>query len=244
LIYGNPFLFTKTAIMPDVLGNALWDFYNKSPLGKLWIHNKYGKKEEMPLGVYFRKPPQMPDIELIAMQVSNGKVLDIGAGVGSHALPMQEKGIDVTAMELSPKAAEVMKLRGVKNVLHQDIFTYSTTEKFDTLLMLMNGIGLTGSISGLKQFLLNAKSLLQDDGQIIFDSSDVAYLYEGKIPKHEKYYGEIMYQYEYKKQKTDWFSWLYIDQATLRSIAKETGWKTEILSEDDYDQYLAKLTLQ
>jgi hypothetical protein len=108
----------------------------------------------------------------------------------------------------------------------------------------MNGIGLTGSISGLKQFLLNAKSLLQDDGQIIFDSSDVAYLYEGKILKHEKYYGEIMYQYEYKKQKTDWFSWLYIDQATLRSIVKETGWKTEIFIGRRLYQYLAKLTLQ
>jgi SAM-dependent methyltransferase len=230
--------------MIDVLGHALWDYYNKLPSGKLWIHNKYDKKEEMPLDVYFREPEEMPDLELIAMQVSDGKVLDIGAGAGSHALAMQEKGIDVTALELSPRAVEVMKLRGVKKVLQQDIFTYSPTEKFDTLLLLMNGIGLTANIDGLRQFLENAKSLLNVDGQLIFDSSDVAYLYEGKFPNTENYYGEIMFQYEYKKQKTAWFTWLYVDQKLLKKIASETGWKAEILTEDEHDQYLAKLTLQ
>jgi cyclopropane fatty-acyl-phospholipid synthase-like methyltransferase len=229
--------------MTDVLGQALWDFYNKLPLGKLWIHNKYGKKEEMPLQVYFREPEDMPDLELIAMQVSDGKVLDIGAGVGSHALAMQQKGIDVTAMELSPKAVEIMKLRGVQNVLQQDIFTYKTEEKFDTLLLLMNGVGLTATIGGLTEFLINAKSLVAPDGQIIFDSSDVAYLYEDNLPKSGNYYGEILYQYEYKKQKTEWFKWLYIDQNLLQQIATEAGWRVEILSEDEYDQYLAKLTL-
>jgi len=228
----------------DILGQALWDFYNKLPSGKLWIHNKYGKKEEMPLNIYFREPKDMPDLELIAMQVSDGKILDIGAGAGSHALAMQQKGIDVTAMEISPKAVEVMKLRGVANVLQQDIFTFEPEEKFDTLLLLMNGIGLTGNLYRLKLFLENAKSLLNADGKIIFDSSDVAYLYEGNLPKIENYYGEILYQYEYKKQKTEWFSWLYIDQNMLKAIASEAGWKTEVLSEDEYDQYLAKLTLQ
>ena len=229
--------------MIDVLGQALWDFYNKLPLGKLWIHNKYGKKEEMPLQVYFREAEDMPDLELIAMQVSDGKVLDIGAGVGSHALAMQQKGIDVTAMELSPKAVEIMQLRGIKNVMQQDFFTYKIDEKFDTLLLLMNGIGLTATIGGLTNFLENAKSMVAPEGKIIFDSSDVAYLYEGILPKIDNYYGEILYQYEYKKQKTEWFSWLYIDQHYLNKIAANTGWKVEILSEDEYDQYLAKLTL-
>jgi hypothetical protein len=147
-------------------------------------------------------------------------------------------------MELSPKAAEVIKLRGVKKVLQQDIFTYTSSEKFDTLLLLMNGIGLTGSIMRLKQFLEIAKSLLHPGGQLIFDSSNVAYLYEGNIPQDGNYYGEILYQYEYKKQKTDWFSWLYIDQQTLKTITSGLGWKMEILTEDDCDQYLTKLTLQ
>jgi len=227
--------------MIDVPGQALSDFHHHKPSGKLWIHNKYGKKEEMPVKVYFRTVAEMPDLELIALQNCVGKVLDIGAGAGSHTLPLQEKGIDVTALEISPMAAEVMKQRGVEKIITEDIFNL-TSGDFDTLLLLMNGIGLTGNISRLRLFLQHVKTLLNPGGQILFDSSDVAYLYNGKIPELAHYYGEIMYRYEYKKQKTDWFSWLYIDRHKLKKIAAETGWETEILSEDEYDQYLAKLT--
>ncbi len=229
--------------MNDVLGQAMWDYYNKVPLGKLWIHNKYGPKEEMYIRTYFRTIDEMPDLEWIALQNCTGKVLDIGAGAGSHALLLQEKDIDVTAMEVSAKAAEIMKLRGVTKVLQQDIFTYSA-EKFDTLLLLMNGIGLTGSLKNLARFLEQAKSLIEPGGQLIFDSSDVAYLYDGRLPEMDHYYGEIMYRYEYKKQKTDWFTWLYVDLRTLTDIADKQGWNTEMLAIDEFDQYLVKLTLK
>ena len=136
-----------------------------------------------------------------------------------------------------------MKLRGVKNIVVQDIFTFENA-RFDTLLLLMNGIGLTGNLPELRQFLQRAKKLLLAGGQLLFDSSDVAYLYEGNMLPSNNYYGEIMYQYEYKKQKTDWFSWLYIDHKTLTDIANEEGWKTEILFKDPYDQYLAKLIVK
>lgn len=226
--------------MNDVLGQAISDFYHKQLLSKLWIHNKYGKKEEMPLATYFRVAAEMPDLELIALQNCAGKVLDIGAGAGSHALELQEKGFDVTALEISEEAAAVMKLRGVEKVIQQDIFSFDG-KLFDTLLLLMNGIGLTGNITGLRQFLQHTKILLHPSGQLLFDSSDVAYLYDNDILEMNHYYGEILYRYHYKKQKTEWFSWLYIDQKTLIEVAGEEGWKTEILFVDEYDQYLAKL---
>ncbi len=227
--------------MVDVLGQAISDFYNKQPISKLWIHNKYGKREEMPIATYFRDAEQMPNLELIALQNCHGKVLDIGAGAGSHALELQDKGFDVTALEISEKAAQVIRHRGVEKIIQQDIYSFHTGQ-FDTLLLLMNGIGLTGSISRLRRFLQHAEKILYPSGQLIFDSSDVAYLYDNNIPQIDRYYGEIMYRYEYKKQKTDWFSWLYIDQKTLSKIAWEEGWKVEILFTDEFDQYLAKLT--
>lgn len=229
--------------MNDVLGQALYDYYTKTSRSKLWIHNKYGDKEEMPVSMYFREAANLPDLELIALQNCKGRVLDIGAGAGSHALLLQEKGVEVTALEISPKAAEVMKLRGVKSIIRKDIFKFEENT-FDTLLLLMNGIGLTGNITLLKEFFRHAKKLLNPGGQLIFDSSDVAYLYEGKLPEIENYYGEILYQYEYKKQKTDWFTWLYIDKNRLTQIAKDEGWETEILYEDEFDQYLARLVLK
>lgn len=228
--------------MEDIFGQALFDHYKQNGKHKLWINNTYGPKEEMPLDVYFRNAEEMPDLELIAITNCNGKVLDIGAGAGSHALILQGKGFDVTAMDISGLAVTIMQQRGVGHAFEADIFTYSR-EKYDTLLLMMNGIGLCGSIQQLRLFLQHTKTLLKTGGQLLFDSSDIAYLYEDKLPDSESYYGELSYQYEYKGQKTDWFKWLYIDSEKLKAVAAEDGWATEVLYEDDMDQYLVRLTL-
>ena len=248
--------------MKDVLGNVLSAYFNKTFRGKLWVNNKYGPREEMPVDVYFRKVEDMPELEWVALQQCRGTVLDIGAGAGSHALVLQQMGLDITALDISPQAAAVMKSRGVKKILCQDFFTLkggrdesgvvappdegvpavdpAPPASFDTLLLLMNGIGLAGTLDGLRKFLAKARNLLRPGGQLIFDSSDIAYLYEGKIPDLPGYYGEILYQYEYQRQQSDWFKWLFVDRKTLREIALSEGWHTELLFGDEWDQYLVK----
>ncbi|MNR33642.1 hypothetical protein D3C85_1513290 [compost metagenome] len=144
-------------------------------------------------------------------------------------------------MDISASAVEIMKQRGLKQAIEGDILTYKD-QKYDTLLFMMNGIGLTGSISGLKAFLNHVKGLLNPGGQLVFDSSDLSYLYED-IPFPSKgYYGEVSFRYEYKLIKGNWFKWIYIDQKTLTDLAKAIGWTTEIIFEDEQDQYLARLT--
>jgi len=225
----------------DVFGEALLDHYRGTTDAKLWLYNNYGHPEEMPVDVFFRDKDEMPEMELMALSYCRGRILDIGAGVGSHALVLQERGEDVTAIEISKTACDIMRDRGVGRVVHGDIFSYGG-ETFDTLLLLMNGVGLAGSIPGLRQFLAKSKELLKPNGQLIFDSSDIAYLYDEVQLPAGKYYGEIAYQYEYRSQFGDWFSWLYIDPTLLNQIATEEGWKMELLMDDDMDQYLARLT--
>lgn len=226
--------------MIDALGQAIFDYYHQLPPDTLWIHNQYGPKEEMPVDTFFRDADEMPDLEFFAITECKGKVLDIGAGAGSHALVLQDRGIDVTAIDISPLSVQVMMERGVKKAFEADIFTYHPG-KFDTLLLLMNGVGLAGDLDGLRALLVHFKSLLNPAGQILFDSSDINYLYEGNLPQ-DKYYGEIAYQYQYKQLKTEWFKWLYIDEQTLVIIANEVGFDVDVLVEDEYDQYLVRLT--
>jgi SAM-dependent methyltransferase len=228
--------------MKDILGQALFDHEQQLTNNKLWIVNKYGPAEEMPLETYFREEDDMPDLEWMALQECKGKVLDIGAGAGSHALILQQQSMDITAIDISPLCVQVMKNRGVTHVLEADIFTYNQG-KFDTLLLLMNGIGLAGTIENLKRLLIHLKTLLNKDGQILFDSSDIAYLYEGNLPG-QGYYGEIQYQYQYKKQQTEWFNWLYIDEHTLLQVATETDFKMDVLLEDEFGQYLVRLMVK
>ncbi|MBS7563220.1 class I SAM-dependent methyltransferase [Mucilaginibacter sp. Bleaf8] len=229
--------------MKDILGEAVHNYHFNNTPGKLWIHNTYGPKEPMPVEAYFREEDDMPDLEWVALNECRGQVLDVGAGAGSHALILQERGFEVMALDISANSVEVMKLRGVKQAVQADIFTYSG-HQFDTILLLMNGIGLAGTLSGLTQLLQHLKTLLQPGGQLLFDSSDVAYLYEGKVPAGEPYYGEISYQYEYKNQKTEWFKWLYIDEKRLTAIVEADGWDMDVLYEDEHGQYLTRLTLK
>lgn len=227
----------------DLLGRAITDFFNGIDHHRLWVHDHHGPKTEMPVAYYFRTELDMPELELLALDLCQGKTLDIGAGAGSHALYLQDKGVAVTALDISPALVTVMEERGVEQVIAGDIFTYNES-RFDTLLLLMNGIGLVSSTSGLRQFLARAADLLLPGGQLLFDSSDVAYLFEEGTPETDTYYGEIECRYEYRRQKTDWFSWLYIDQQKLQDIAAEEGWRVEILMEDDSNQYLARLQLK
>ncbi|RZL45234.1 MAG: methyltransferase domain-containing protein [Pedobacter sp.] len=224
----------------DVFGKALTDFYNNGEADILWLHNSYDEPEEMPVDFFFRDDEDMPVLELQALQMCEGRVLDIGAGVGSHALVLQAFKVDVTAIDVSEAAVNIMIDRGVKRALVQDVFTFQ--EKFDTILMLMNGIGLTGTLPGFKNFLIKLKTLLNPGGQVLFDTSDIAYLYNDLPKPQNRYYGEVSYQYEYKGEKGNWFNWLYIDPKTIKTIAAETGWLTEIIFDDDEDQYLVKLT--
>lgn len=230
----------------DVFGEALKDQFIKPPAETLWVHNSYDEPEEMPVDIYFRNEEEMPELELKALTLCKGKVLDVGAGVGSHALVLQKRGLDITGMDISAAAVTIMKQRGLKQAIAGNILTYKIPEgaaKYDTLLFMMNGIGLTGSIPGLKSFLNHAKQFIRKDGQLIFDSSDLSYLYL-EIPFPDKgYFGEVSFRYEYKGIKGNWFKWIYIDQKTLQDIATQTGWHTEVIFEDENDQYLARLTL-
>lgn len=224
----------------DVFGEALRDQFRNPPSDILWVHNSYDEPEEMPVDIYFRDEKDMPALELKALELCRGKVLDVGAGVGSHALILQKRGFDVTGMDISETAVQIMLQRGLKKAFQGDILKLEGP-RYDTLLFMMNGIGLTGSLQGLRAFLKRAKNLLNPGGQLVFDSSDLLYLYETVAFPLNGYYGEISFRYEYKSVKGNWFKWVYVDQKTLKELAGELGWDVQIVFEDGHDQYLARL---
>src|SRR5690554_140499 len=126
----------------DILGQAISDFYTKEKKYPLWIYDSFGEKTKMDVGIYFRTFDKMPEIEQKALQLCLGKTLDIGAGAGSHALYLQSKEVDVTALDISELCMQTARDRGVQQTVVTDFFDLQTKQKFDTLLLLMNGIGI------------------------------------------------------------------------------------------------------
>ncbi|MFT6866989.1 MAG: precorrin-6B methylase 2 [Cyclobacteriaceae bacterium] len=226
--------------MKDIHGKAILDYYKGNEDESLTLHNSYGEPEEMSTEIFFREEIDFTTIEHLALIECEGQILDLGAGAGAHSLVLQAQGKEVYALENSTGCVEVMRQSGVEHVIHQDYQKHK--EKYDTVLVLMNGLGLAGKLQGVPAFLKKCKYLLQPMGQILVDSSDLTYLYEDGLEKPKGYYGEVRYQYEYQGEKGDWFDWIYVDQHTLSEIVLKLGMKIEILHIDENDQYLAKIS--
>ncbi len=226
--------------MQDLLGQAIYDYALEQEKGSVFIHNTYGEPDEMLVDIYFRSNKEFFDVEQKALELSNGRVLDVGAGAGALTLELQKQKVEVDALEISELASKVMYLQGVKAIITGNVYDYSTPEPYDTVLLMMNTIGLVGELKNLEAFFIKLKSLLKPDGQILFDSSDISYLYENELPS-DKYHGEMDYQYEYGGKKGEWFKWLYVDFDMAKEKAKEAGVLLELVfKNEETGQYLAK----
>ena len=231
--------------MNDPFGEAIYDYFEKGKAPNITVNTNYTEDEQIPVSYLFRTEKEMPALEVTALKQCRGKVLDIGAAAGCHSIVLQQKGYNITALEISEKAVEVLKKRGIQKVIREDIYTYSA-KKYDTILLLMNGTGIGGTIAGLKKLLQHLKTLLNVKGQILIDSSDIKYLFEEEDGSmwvdlnNSKYYGEMEYEISYKKSIVK-FNWLFIDFNSLKNIANKIGLEcTQIYEGDNFD-YLAQL---
>ncbi|WP_299220180.1 class I SAM-dependent methyltransferase [uncultured Aquimarina sp.] len=233
-------------INKDIFGEAIKDFYYKKYNEDIIVQAPDFDDDIIPIPYLFRTYSEMPKIEQKALDLAFGDVLDVGCGAGSHSLFLQEdKKLNVHAIDISEGAIEICKKRGVTNATVQDIFNLKEVQ-YDTLLFLMNGSGIIGKLDNIDIFFSNVKKLLKPNGQILIDSSDISYLFAEEdgsfwVDASAGYYGEMQYQLKYKKLRSDWFDWLYIDYDTLQNAANANGFVCELLLQGENNDYLAKL---
>ena len=221
-------------------GLALKVYIEGNAKAAINIHMDDGSITKMPIGIYFRTLAEFPEIETIAVDLCKGKVLDVGAGAGAHCLALQDKGFEVAGLDISEEGCNIMSARGVKKVHHNNFLNYNCEHNYDTLLFLMNGIGVAGNLIGLENYLHHAHLITSDDGQIILDSSDLRNG-ETELDFSNEYFGIIDYQLSFDGIKGEPYQWLYIDQELLIEISAKCRWSAEIIYEQEDGSYLAKL---
>ncbi|MCT2560636.1 class I SAM-dependent methyltransferase [Chryseobacterium herbae] len=231
--------------MKDLMGKAVWDYFHNENPEDLQTETSISELDELPVNYLFRDFEEMNGIEQKALELAQGKVLDIGAGAGSHALYLQnERDLDVLALDISPKSIEVCQLRGIKKAVCENMLNFSG-ETFDTVLLLMNGTGIFESLEKIDTYLQKLHTLVSDNGQIIIDSTDILYMFDrdedgGVYIPAGGYYGELDYIVHYKGESEDPIKWLYLDFETLKNAAENNGLTIEKVMQDE-DSYLAKL---
>lgn len=235
--------------MKDLFGKAMFDFQTNNSPEDIITETSISEEDEMSVEYLFRSYNEMPKLEQKALQLASGKTLDVGCGAGSHSLSLQnDRNLVVTSIDISEKAIETCKLRGVKKAKVENVLDFDG-EKFDTIILLMNGVGIFGKLENCNTYLSKLKSLLNPGGQILLDSSDIIYMFDededgGKwIPSNNDYYGELTFTISYKGEKEDTFDWLYLDYNTLQNAAIANGLKCELILEGEHYDYLARLTI-
>ena len=236
----------------DPMGRAILDYvkrqgraadYRKNKkTDRLRVFSPMFEEDEIPLRTLFRNYNSMPEIERKALDMAKGRTLDVGAAAGCHTLVLQERGLDVTAIDISPLSVEAMKERGVRNVREQDFFTLED-DQYDTILMLMNGIGIVGTLDRMPAFFSLLDKILASGGQVLCDSSDISYVFEGDLPDMY-YYGEQSFRMQYKDTIGEPFPWLYIDAGRLKLVAEGNGYAADVVAEGEHYDYLARITKQ
>jgi SAM-dependent methyltransferase len=223
------------------------DFQTNNSPEDIITETSISEEDEMSVEYLFRSYDDMPKIEQKALQLAFGKTLDVGCGAGSHSLSLQnERNLDVVSIDISDKAIETCNIRGLKKTQVKNILDFQG-EKFDTILLLMNGTGIFGKLENCNKYLSKLKSLLNPGGQILIDSSDIIYMFDededgGKwIPSDKEYYGELTFTISYKGEKEEPFNWLYLDYNTLQNAAIANELQCELILEGEHYDYLARL---
>lgn len=236
--------------MKDLFGKAILDYQTNNSPEDLLTETSISEADEMSVAYLFRSYDEMPKLEQKALQLAKGKVLDVGCGAGSHALELQnERKLEVTAIDISENAVKACQLRGVNNVKVENILDLDSETKFDTILLLMNGTGIFGTLKETTKYLQKLKSLLNEGGQILIDSSDLIYMFDQdedgaySIPA-DGYYGELTFTVQYKGETEEIFPWLYLDYNTLQNAAIANGLQCELIAEGEHFDYLARITLE
>ena len=228
--------------------SALTDYMAGDEAATLVVHSSLGESDALPVQVFFRGEGDFFSFEQAALELCRGRVLDAGAGTGVHALELQRRGFQIQAIDLLPEAVAIMRGRGVADAVRADLFELEDA-RFDTLLMLMNGIGPVGTIGELPRFFETARRLIAPNGQILVDSGE-AMICEPRTgapklvwppPTSEGYRGEAWIRLEYGGEIGPPFRELYLGAEVMMAHAALCGWRCDIAYTDDSGAYLACL---
>ncbi len=226
------------------MGKAVLDYLNGEFEPDIVVTSDWAADDVLPVPYLFRAYDEMPTWEQKALDLAEGRILDVGAGSGCHSKILMDRNKKVQAIDISEGAVEAMKNQNIDASL---IDFYKVEGKFDTLLFLMNGLGMAKTPSGLIELLEKCKTLLSEGGQVLFDSSDLMFMvdspeeFEG-LHEHE-YYGTLAYQMHYDDQHSEEDLWMYVDSETVANACYLLDMKYEKLIEGEHYNYLGRITL-
>ena len=221
----------------EPFGQALLAYWRGNESTALVQEYKTGRKKSLPVSIFFRTPGELFPTDN-AFKYCRGRILVVGGGTGVHALELEKQGYEVTAIDICPQAAQIMRERGIKDVRQRDFLLFEG-ETYDTIFMLGHNIGMCETLKGINGLLHKCEELLRSNGQLLMNSIDESKSPEA--PNHHGYPGELEFRLCHDGNLGSWMRWLHVDFDTLSSYALECGWSIEKLANGEEGAFLARL---
>ncbi len=232
----------RAALLP--LERALLQHHGGWPRQRVRVLVDDGTEHAVPAALFFRSGRSRLAVDRAALRLCRGRVLDVGAGAGALALPLQEAGHEVTALELLPGAARILRDRGVRDVRQGNLWTFRWERPYDTVLALMNGTAPAGTLAGLPGLLDALACPLAPGGQLLVDSTDLRGRGErGRARRPDgRYVGELQYQLEHDGERGPPFPQLFVDPEQLAVAAAASGLAAAMVWSGRGGSYLVRMT--
>jgi SAM-dependent methyltransferase len=223
-------------IAEDLWGEICLDYW-RTGSGDYDIRRDDGHVSTRSAEGYFAE--ELTDDEADALSHAQGRVLDVGYGPGRHLLWLQERGFEVTGIDISAGVVQVARGRGGKDVRLCSLFELTTLrEKFDTVLLMGNNMGLAGTIKKTHALLDELRQVTGMDAVLIGSSfnpretDDPTHLaYHRANEAAGRYCGEMRERFEYKGRVSPWIGVVLFEPALLTELLAEHGWRQEVLIE-------------
>lgn len=197
------------------------------------------------VGIYFGPYRFFPLVEKRALKFVRGRVLDIGCGAGRHALYLQSRGFQVTAIDASPRVAAIASSRGVRDVriACACVPLPLKRKEFDTVLLLGNNLGLCGSRGATGRMLRDLARVTRPKARILattrapgtFNPTHLNFW--NRQLEAAKSIGVVRYRLDYCGKKPKWVKLLLLSPSELAALGWKCGWRvTRIIGDGRADE--------
>jgi SAM-dependent methyltransferase len=204
-----------------------------------------------PAARYLARPGDWFPVDHRAVDRVAGRVLDVGTGAGRAALVLQERGVAVTGLDVSPGAIEVARRRGVRRLVAATVDEHARAgRRYDTFLLLGNNLGLLEGRERAPVLLAALAAMARPGARVVaqgtapYGTTDPAHLsYHERNRRRGRMGGQLRLRVRHRELATGWFDYLLCTPDELAALVSGTPWRVTEIDEADAPQYVAVLRL-
>jgi len=193
-----------------------------------------GKTQRVPSAAGYFEAPRS-GVERHALETLTGRVLDLGCGAGGYTRFLEERGLAVTSIDISPGAIAVCRERGCRDARVANIDALPVDLRpFDAIICMGNTLGIGQSPDTLGHRLTALRAVCRPAARLLavirdpLTTTDAEHLsYHERNRAMGRPPGLVRSRIRYRGELGDWWDLWMPTQPELELAAEHSGWSLQ-----------------